>query len=547
MTEEVKNEVATAPEAQQADAVAAVPFVGAAPEAALPVAKPPQEDPASLPAQAVEAVAATTEIGVVQEPLQAEAAPQPSETDAAKPVKEETTAPETSPAAAAPVPAETDVKEEPAPGGATLTPAVAANPSAPSAAGGNIVWRLQYVPVLQPPMGENGDASTTNIPQPFSVGANQPVVAEATKGQSEGEKKEGGAVAADGEGNPTEIVTNASAIPAAAPGTTPANAIPAAIPQGAPGTVFPQFIVAPSNAQFIAPSTGSSQPAQYVLAPNFPQARISNDPNNGIWNLTLEDSTDLPLPLEDEVDLSCYNYKINLGKDVVSGKGGKVQQLNRHFRNMVAAAYPTYDATSSKISKRKIGLKIYQTIIDRGGRFLDLDGKPMDRPKSILKVMKALKDAKTWTSDAKRLAKRKRDEQKNREAQQEMAKKARLTQDPVAAVKEDPVAVAAVAAAVAAVDVVNKSEIEEAADSKIPATNANRMLPTQSQKKDEATPEGEGEKPTEQGNAPEAAQAEPTGEQPDPDAVLQGLELLTKAAAQNTKPKESEVQNTMQV
>lgn len=34
----------------------------------------------------------------------------------------------------------------------------------------------------------------------------------------------------------------------------------------------------------------------------------------------------------------------------------------------------------------------------------------MDRPKSILKVMKALKDAKTWTSDAKRQAKRKREE-----------------------------------------------------------------------------------------------------------------------------------------
>lgn len=120
--------------------------------------------------------------------------------------------------------------------------------------------------------------------------------------------------------------------------------------------------------------------------------------------------TDLPVPREDEVDLSSFPYEVMLGRDVVSGKGGKVQQVNRHFRNLVAAQYPLYDSTSSKISKRKIGLKIYQEVIDRGGRFLDHDGVPMDQPKAVLKVMKALKDAKTWTSDAKRLAKRRREE-----------------------------------------------------------------------------------------------------------------------------------------
>lgn len=86
----------------------------------------------------------------------------------------------------------------------------------------------------------------------------------------------------------------------------------------------------------------------------------------------------------------------------------QVQQYNRHFRNLVAEAYASYDATTSKIAKRRIGVAIYQNVIDRGGRFLDAQGKELDRPKAVLKVMKALKDAKTWTSDAKRAAKERR-------------------------------------------------------------------------------------------------------------------------------------------
>ena len=87
----------------------------------------------------------------------------------------------------------------------------------------------------------------------------------------------------------------------------------------------------------------------------------------------------------------------------------QVQQYNRHFRNLVAESYPAYDATTSKIAKRRIGVAIYTTIIEKGGRFLDAQGKEMDRSKAVLKVMKALKDAKTWTSDAKRAAKERRE------------------------------------------------------------------------------------------------------------------------------------------
>lgn len=172
---------------------------------------------------------------------------------------------------------------------------------------------------------------------------------------------------------------------------------------------------------------------------------------------------------------SPYPYPVNAGKDVISGKGGKVsgnqaihgqvgvhhhwrenpiytlnlntlfsacgthhhhqvQQYNRHFRNLVAESYPAYDATTSKIAKRRIGVAIYTTVLERGGRFLDAQGKELDRAKGVLKVMKALKvgsdrvlvlaglsgmcltllflliqDAKTWTSDAKRAAKERRE------------------------------------------------------------------------------------------------------------------------------------------
>jgi hypothetical protein len=114
---------------------------------------------------------------------------------------------------------------------------------------------------------------------------------------------------------------------------------------------------------------------------------------------------------------SAYPYPVNVGKDVVSGKGGKVQQFNRHFRNMVANAYPRYDQTTSKIAKRKIGQQIHDEIVIKlGGRFLDANGRAMVEHAAICKIMKALKDAKTWTSDAKRKA---RDDRIQKEHQQQ--------------------------------------------------------------------------------------------------------------------------------
>ena len=323
-------------------------------------------------------------------------------------------------------------------------------------------------------------------------------------------------------------------------------------------------------------------------------------------------------------------------------KGGKVQQLNRHFRNMVAAAYPTYDSTTSKISKRKIGLKIYQAIIDRGGKFLDLDGNPMDRPKSILKVMKgksgvklvlfmylysrcplvisALKDAKTWTSDAKRQAKRKREEARSlsdRDLKKpHVAEKQEVTppvvQQAVAQVKvdnmqtENPISVDVKEAPVATVALEEAEKPDESKEDKgetqaaAEASNSTLLekrgqaLPTQKQKKKDPSSNGDpslageenqakaggsipaqtpstqtdGQEETtrseEPGSKDESSQQEQValaaaaaaaaaaavasdaqegekavGEQKSPQAVLQGLQLLTKAAAnaQDTREK----------
>ena len=150
-----------------------------------------------------------------------------------------------------------------------------------------------------------------------------------------------------------------------------------------------------------------------------------------------------------------YAYAVKIGKDVVSGKGGRVrwgffwfgsgtqvlfmpkafmvvsfslthnmnvalssftldsndqqaQQYNKHFRKLITDAFPRYNATQSKIEKREIGIRIYLSIVKAGGRFLDAQGNPMNRSKAILKTMKALKDAKTWANDVKRLACQKR-------------------------------------------------------------------------------------------------------------------------------------------
>eukprot|EP00977_Amphora_coffeiformis_P017788 scaffold5920_cov172-Amphora_coffeaeformis.AAC.4 len=109
-----------------------------------------------------------------------------------------------------------------------------------------------------------------------------------------------------------------------------------------------------------------------------------------------------------------YNYPVNIGKDVVSGKGGRAQQYNRHFRRLITEAYPRYNETDSKVEKREIGIRIYLSIVKSGGRFLDSDGHPMNRSKAILKVMKALKDAKTWANDVRRLAYKRRREARER-------------------------------------------------------------------------------------------------------------------------------------
>jgi hypothetical protein len=88
----------------------------------------------------------------------------------------------------------------------------------------------------------------------------------------------------------------------------------------------------------------------------------------------------------------------------------QAQQYNRHFRTLIADAYPLYSAKSSKLEKREMGIHIYLKVVKGGGRFLDAEGIPMNRNKAILKVMKALKDAKLWAGGGGMAAAKRREE-----------------------------------------------------------------------------------------------------------------------------------------
>jgi hypothetical protein len=104
-----------------------------------------------------------------------------------------------------------------------------------------------------------------------------------------------------------------------------------------------------------------------------------------------------------------FSYPVEIGKDVVSGSGGLVPQYNRHFRNLVAQWRPLYDATSCHYTKKQISIKVYFAILeDFGGRILDVHGQEMNTNKAVLKCMKALKDAKRWTSEGKQKARQER-------------------------------------------------------------------------------------------------------------------------------------------
>jgi hypothetical protein len=85
-------------------------------------------------------------------------------------------------------------------------------------------------------------------------------------------------------------------------------------------------------------------------------------------------------------------YCVQVGKDVLCGRGQKIKVLNEHYRNIIRDNYPAYVATKCDITKREIAKRLWSQIVEEnGGRFLDINGVELNKPMAVLKVMKALK------------------------------------------------------------------------------------------------------------------------------------------------------------
>jgi hypothetical protein len=85
--------------------------------------------------------------------------------------------------------------------------------------------------------------------------------------------------------------------------------------------------------------------------------------------------------------------------DVRDGKGHIVWVENWFYRYLVRANHLRYKATENLAEKHIIASGIYTTIIRKGGRFFDVDGKLNAEAKVIKKIKKALKDMKPTTND----------------------------------------------------------------------------------------------------------------------------------------------------
>jgi len=86
--------------------------------------------------------------------------------------------------------------------------------------------------------------------------------------------------------------------------------------------------------------------------------------------------------------------KVNMGKDVVKGKGETVKRINEHFICLVRRYCDDYCAASNNGEKREVARSVMKEVADNGGRFLDAKGDELDKKQAFTKVMKSLKDAR---------------------------------------------------------------------------------------------------------------------------------------------------------
>jgi hypothetical protein len=80
------------------------------------------------------------------------------------------------------------------------------------------------------------------------------------------------------------------------------------------------------------------------------------------------------------------------GGDVVDGRGEEIKRRNASFHQLVGIAAQQYRNTKRHQTKRSIAIQIYQIIKEANCKFLMKDGKEKEYEKSIIKVMKSLRD-----------------------------------------------------------------------------------------------------------------------------------------------------------
>jgi len=97
--------------------------------------------------------------------------------------------------------------------------------------------------------------------------------------------------------------------------------------------------------------------------------------------------------------------------DVIAGRDEKYKRVNHPYRTLIRKYSPYYRGTKNIYVKRKYVRLVIKTITDKGGRFLDDEGDPIESELGPLesmiivdKVKKALKDLPRASSKIKKVA-----------------------------------------------------------------------------------------------------------------------------------------------
>ena len=139
------------------------------------------------------------------------------------------------------------------------------------------------------------------------------------------------------------------------------------------------------------PSVSATPPATTVPGPSTSTAPRPVLPPPPAENGTAMSS---PVSAKPAVIPPQPNSSPKPGVDVVCGRGEQAKRFNGHYRDLIRQFTPAYTSSSSMPLKRLLANEILNHIKSRGGRFFDGQGKLLTHHQSLVKTMKALKDAK---------------------------------------------------------------------------------------------------------------------------------------------------------